>query len=114
MTSSVESHLPRLDAAVAIADAVLEQKTFAASLFDACARVRPKDAAFAATPMGKEKTRASPAGETARDLGFLVDHDAAANTYVTMAGRDHRHPGSSSDRTSIPSGMEAISTARRG
>ena len=30
--------------------------------------------------------------KTARDLGFLVDHDAAANTYVTMAGRDRTRP----------------------
>ena len=35
MTSNVESHLPRLNTATLLADAVFEQETFAASLFDA-------------------------------------------------------------------------------
>ncbi|MFZ1096370.1 MAG: hypothetical protein WAN75_45300 [Xanthobacteraceae bacterium] len=42
--------------------------------------------------LGKERTSHRLLAKTARDLGFLVDHDAAANTYVTMAGRDRTRP----------------------
>jgi N-carbamoyl-L-amino-acid hydrolase len=94
MTSSVESHLPRLNtAAVALADAVLEQETFAASLFDALREGTTRGRGICRDAYGEGENFAHRMlAKTARDLGFLVDHDAAANTYVTMAGSDRTRP----------------------
>jgi acetylornithine deacetylase/succinyl-diaminopimelate desuccinylase-like protein len=93
MTSSGESHLPRLNAATVLADAVFEQETFAASLFDALREGTTRGRGICRDAYGEGENFAHRLlAKTARDLGFLVDHDAAANTYVTMAGRDHRRP----------------------
>ena len=93
MTSRVESHLPRLNTATVLADAVLEQETFAASLFDALREGTTRGRGICRDAYGEGESFAHRLlAKTARDLGFLVDHDAAANTYVTMAGRDRTRP----------------------
>jgi len=93
VTSTVQGHLPSLDAAVATAGAVLEQETLAGSLLDALREGTSRGRGICRDAYGAGENFAHCLlAKTGRDLGFLVDQDAAANTYVTFAGRDRTQP----------------------
>ncbi len=83
----------RETAVAAMANAVLEQETFAASLFDALQQGTGRGRGICRDAYGAGENFAHCLlAKTGRDLGFLVDQDAAANTYVTFAGRDRMQP----------------------
>ncbi len=91
--TSLSSHPPKLDQGVSVVDTVLKQQAFAASLFDALRQGTTKGNGIFRDAYGQGESFAHDLmAKTARDLGFDVAHDAAANTYLTMAGSDRRRP----------------------
>ena len=71
------------------AEAVLEQERLAVSLFDALRNNTTKGNGIFRDAYGHGENFAHRMmAQTARDLGLQVEHDAAANTYMTMVGRD--------------------------
>ena len=89
----MQRHPPKFESAVSIADAVLKQQTLAASLFDALREGTKKGNGIFRDAYGEGENFAHRLmAKTARDLGLGVDHDAAANTYMTLAGNDAMRP----------------------
>jgi beta-ureidopropionase / N-carbamoyl-L-amino-acid hydrolase len=93
MNSCMQPHLPMFNLVVSTADAALKQQTLAASLFDALREGTKKGNGIFRDAYGEGENFAHRLmAKTARDLGFDVDYDAAANTYLTMAGSDRTRP----------------------
>ena len=89
MTASPRSELLGVDPAIAAAEAVLNQETFAASLFDALREGTSRGRGIWRDTYGAGENFAHGLlAQTARELGFAVEQDAAANTYVGFAGSD--------------------------
>ena len=83
----------KLELAASAADAVLNQQAFAGSLLDALREGTSKGNGIFRDAYGEGENFAHRLmAKTGRDLGFEIDHDAAANTYVTMPGRDRARP----------------------
>jgi N-carbamoyl-L-amino-acid hydrolase len=88
MNSPVQCQ-PQLTSVASKTHAVLQQEPLAASLFDALREGTRKGNGIFRDAYGEGENFAHRLmAKTAGDLGFAVDHDAAANTYVTMAGSD--------------------------
>jgi beta-ureidopropionase / N-carbamoyl-L-amino-acid hydrolase len=93
MNAIVQSHLPKLNAAVSAADTVRRQEPLAASLFDALREGTSRGNGICRDAYGEGENFAHRLlAKAGRDFGFEIDHDAAANSYVTMAGRDRSQP----------------------
>ena len=73
-------------------DAVLDQERRAASLFDALREGTTKGNGIFRDAYGDGENFAHRlVAKSAQDIGLEVEHDAAANTYMTMAGCQRRH-----------------------
>ena len=74
-------------------DAVLHQEPMAISLFDELREKTTKGKGVFRDAYGEGENFAHRlVAAKAAGLGLLIDHDAAANTYMTMPGRDRRAP----------------------
>jgi N-carbamoyl-L-amino-acid hydrolase len=74
-------------------DAVLAQEGRAAALFDTLREGTTKGNGIFRDAYGDGENFAHRLmAKAARDIGLEIEHDAAANTYMTMAGRRRRHP----------------------
>jgi N-carbamoyl-L-amino-acid hydrolase len=83
----------KLQLAASTADAVLNRQAFAGSLFDALRKGTSKGNGIFRDAYGDGENFAHRLlAKTGRDLGFEIDHDAAANTYVTLPGSDRTRP----------------------
>ncbi len=93
MNSDVQQRPPDFASVVSMADAVLGQQSLATSLFDELREGTKKGSGIFRDAYGEGESFAHRLlAKTAHDLGFAVDHDAAANTYMTLPGRDAKRP----------------------
>jgi beta-ureidopropionase / N-carbamoyl-L-amino-acid hydrolase len=91
--NSLVQRQPKLTSVASTADAVLKQEPLAASLFDALREGTKQGNGIFRDAYGEGENFAHRlVAKAACDLGFDVGHDAAANTYVTMAGSDRARP----------------------
>lgn len=76
-----------------LADAVIDQEELAVSLFDTLRSNTTKGKGIFRDAYGDGENFAHRLVEnTARELGLEIHHDAAANTYMTLPGRDRSLP----------------------
>ena len=79
--------------AAGVAEAVMAEGTLAASLFDALRRDGLDEPGVTRDPYGPGEQRAhATAAAAAERLGLRVERDFAANTYMTLPGRDAGAP----------------------
>jgi N-carbamoyl-L-amino-acid hydrolase len=85
--------MQKLEALHAATNAVLHQGSMAASMFDELREETTKGQGIFRDAYGTGENFAHRlVSARALELGLTVEHDAAANTYMTMAGRDRNAP----------------------
>jgi N-carbamoyl-L-amino-acid hydrolase len=83
----------KLEAMDAATNAVLHQESMAASIFDELRKQTTRGRGIFRDAYGAGENFAHRlVSERAFELGLTVEHDAAANTYMTMVGRDRNAP----------------------